>query len=197
MYHAQRPLPKAEARAFGRQRAKQHVRGGLDLVIWQRRSGQPMDVRGERLSSALSDTFQGSGRLEACMPQTKKPATGVSARASDCCDDDNMPVICPTCQIFLSAEPSRKKRNLRDGLRQVRRSVGRISQAGPRNARPGGRNPPYCDAARNGGLRFDAGQCLPGIEANPPYGLSDDVAKNKCARRARSGVIWAVKPQRQ
>jgi hypothetical protein len=33
----------------------------------------------------------------------KKPATGVPARASDCCDGENMPVICPTCQLFSRA----------------------------------------------------------------------------------------------
>jgi hypothetical protein len=30
----------------------------------------------------------------------QKPATGVPARASDGCDGDHVPVICPTCQII-------------------------------------------------------------------------------------------------
>jgi hypothetical protein len=30
----------------------------------------------------------------------KKPATNFPARALNSCDDEDMPVICPTCQIF-------------------------------------------------------------------------------------------------
>jgi hypothetical protein len=41
----------------------------------------------------------------------KKPAAGFPARAVDAnsCDDEDMPVICPTCQIFFLAADLRRQ----------------------------------------------------------------------------------------
>jgi hypothetical protein len=51
----------------------------------------------------------------------KKPATDLSARAFGSCHVDNMPVICPTCQIFsrfeLAKMTSRKSKHAPRGPR--------------------------------------------------------------------------------
>jgi hypothetical protein len=54
----------------------------------------PRQVRGEGCGVVTC------GRRPIGKMLMKKPAADFSARAlEDCCDDDAMPVICPTCQI--------------------------------------------------------------------------------------------------
>jgi len=48
-----------------------------------------------------------------CKVRLKKPAAGFPARAQICCDDDDMPVICPTCQISAGRCRRRGRRSRR------------------------------------------------------------------------------------
>jgi hypothetical protein len=55
----------------------------------------------------------------------KKPAAGFPARARKFCDDVDMPVICPTCQIFIGRRFSSPATGLFESLHRWRGFPGR------------------------------------------------------------------------